>query len=101
MKAISVIFAVLLFASCQNNHKERIIKEDTVRYMTVLKPDQTLVFFSKAIIVDREYRSLPKDSSSSSLEWKRDTVVSKAFVLLDTLRDTNRKPIFDTAAKRY
>lgn len=101
MKSIGIIFAVVLFASCHNSHKERIIKSDTVRNVMVEKPDSTLMFFKKAILVVREYRGLPADSTSSQVEWIRDTVLSQAFVAKDTLRNALRKPIYDSATKSY
>lgn len=103
MKQIgSIILAVILFTSCGGgSHKERIISSDTVRHMMVLKQDQSIMYFSKAILVVGEYRGIPKDSTSSSVEWHLDTVVTQAFAPKDTARDAQHKPIYDTATKRY
>src|SRR6202012_1600087 len=97
MKSILVVLVVVLLASCQNSHKERVIKSDTVRNVMVEKPDSTLMFFKKAVLVVREYRGLPSDSTSSQVEWVRDTILSQAFVLKDTLRNALHKPIYDSA----
>ena len=101
MKSILVVLVVVLLASCQNSHKERVIKSDTVRNVMVEKPDSTLMFFKKAVLVVREYRGLPSDSTSSQVEWVRDTILSQAFVLKDTLRNALHKPIYDSASKSY
>ena len=101
MKSILALVVVVALASCQNSHKERVIKADTVRNVMVEKQDSTLMFFKRAVLIVREYRGLPVDSTSSQVEWIRDTILSQAFVPKDTMRNALHKPIYDSASKSY
>lgn len=102
MKSILALFLVVLFASCQNgSRKERIVSTDTVRHVVALQPDNKIQYFAKGIIAVRDSRKLPTDSTSSNVEWSRDTVLSEIYAPIDTLRDVKRHPIYDSLNKRY
>lgn len=95
---LSVLF---LLTSCQSpTHRERIIRTDTVYGLTGLDQFGNLVLYNKAIVAVIERRSLPTDSTSSSVEWKTDTVCIQAYTA-DSLRDANGKPVFDSVRNKY
>jgi len=102
MKSILAFsLVVIIFSSCQNGiRKERVLSTDTVRHVVVLQVDDKIQYFKKGIIAIRDSRKIPQDSSSSNIEWSRDTIVSQVYVPTDTSRDALRHPIYTDSAKK-
>jgi len=101
--ALFALLALVIVSCNTKKHRERVISSDSTHAVFVRPiehPGQEM-YFRKGEITIMEVRKAPTDPTEIEMVWSYDTVLTSAYLPVDTARDAHKKPIYDSAKKAY
>lgn len=95
-----VMGIVICIFSCKEN-KQAVVQQKTDSVIVAYAPKGTENWALTKAVYGIGKKWAYGDSAHSEGNYKIDTNSWKFYILTDTMRDINRKPIFDTASKSW